>query len=171
MDNAVPTCNNKAINITNNQYQINLASTLSAIFTRIIQRNKEANLYYSSNFDCKSTINIAFTDYLYRIYHFTNAQPSTILYSLALVDEACKTKKIYLTENNAHKVYLAALIISIKLNEDDILSDHRYSLIGGIPISEYVEIEYSFMQLINYQLYIPEKKFQIYYNSLSKYFL
>lgn len=54
------------------------------------------------------------------------------------------------------------MVISIKYNEDDYFSNEFYSRVGGVQKSEIDRLEYSFLNLSGYNLYVNEEVFDRY---------
>ena len=71
-----------------------------------------------------------------------------------------------MTYYNIHKLILAAFIIAIKYNEDNYYSMQIYSKIGGVTIAELNNLEFEFLKLIKFNLFIPEILYNKYYNDL-----
>jgi hypothetical protein len=145
--------------------KMKLAYLIPKIFGKIIARNAANGKNIRSNFDCNYKINIEFGLYFQRLMKFTEAESNTILYCLALIDKICETKEIYLTEKNVYKVFLAALVISIKVLEDETFYDKHYALSGGVSIKELAVLETEFLSILDYEIIIPEQKFFLYKKS------
>ena len=62
-----------------------------------------------------------------------------------------------------------SLITSIKYNEDIIFDNSDFSKISGLNLKEFNKIEYEFLKILNFKLYIHEKEFQEYNKYLENY--
>ena len=141
-----------------------LESIMPEIFNKIILRNQEQGKSCRTRFDCSSKITISIQNYIARLAKYTDAEESTLIHTLALIDRIC-LKQVYLSERNIHKLFLAALIISLKLLEDEVYTDKHYANAGGITTVELSEIEADFLALLDYKVSIDVKTFKVYYNS------
>ena len=54
------------------------------------------------------------------------------------------------------------MIVAIKYNEDEHYSSKFYAKIGGVSLAEIINLEYSFLSLINFNLYVNEDLFNKY---------
>ena len=103
---------------------------------------------------------IIITEYLNRIIEYSNVEENTLICSLIYIEEI--RKKIKLTNFNIHKILFTAIITAIKFNEDKIFNNNFYSLIGGISKEKLLELEYHFLILMDFKLYINENIFKTY---------
>ena len=55
--------------------------------------------------------------------------------------------------------------MAIKFNEDVYFSNDFYSKVGGIPLSELDDLEYHFLILTNFNIYVSPELYQKYYES------
>ena len=59
------------------------------------------------------------------------------------------------------------MIIAIKYNEDEYYSNKFYSKLGGVSVSEIVFLEYNFISLIHYKLFVNNELFKKYNDYIS----
>jgi hypothetical protein len=156
--------NKKTQKIDSDSVKIKIINTMPGIFNKIITRNVHEKKSMKTKFDCTSKINISLQNYILRLVKYTNVESNTLIHTLALIDKIC-TKKVFLSYKNVHKVFLVALIISIKLLEDEIYADSHYAYAGGISIDELAEIESEFLTLIDYRVIVDDDRFIVYYDS------
>ncbi len=57
-------------------------------------------------------------------------------------------------------------MIAIKYNEDEIYSQKFYAKIGGVTLAEICNLEYSFLSLINYNLFVNDNLFNKYNDNI-----
>ena len=139
-----------------------LSKIIPKIFESIISKNKQDGAFCKSIFDFTTNIKINFQDYLLRLIKYTQVESNTLIYCLSLIDSLCSTKKIFLSYYNIHKVFFTALLISIKLNEDEIYVEKHYSLCSGITANEIAELESAFLKLVEYNIHINEERYLVY---------
>ena len=58
------------------------------------------------------------------------------------------------------------MILAIKYNEDDYYSNEYYAKVGGVNQSEFNELEYNFLVLLNFETYINYKVYENYETQL-----
>ena len=139
---------------------------------KILLKNKSMKTYYKKikqsekkliNKD-KPSINIL--DYLRRIIYYTQIEKSTIILSLIYIMRLSNEGKIFLNEYNIHRIILAALIATYKYNEDSIYENKYLAKVAGISEKEMIMIENCFIDLMDFNFFIDEKKYEDYANEL-----
>ena len=144
----------------------------------IIEENLRANTSIKVkvlNYQCKLSFylkkkaNITISDYIERLIRYTRCEEASLITSLIYIDRICEETPLVLTEHNIYRVVLASLITAIKYNEDEIYSNNFYAKVGGIPREELDRIEYEFLKLINYSLYVNTDTFQKYKVYIKQY--
>jgi len=126
----------------------------------------EKNLYIKP-FLMRNIPPISIKDYLERLCNHSKINTSTIILILIYIDRICNIQKFKLTYYNVHKLILASMIIAIKYNEDEYYSNKFYSKLGGVSISEIVFLEYNFISLIHYNLFVNNELFKKYNDYIS----
>ena len=126
----------------------------------------EKNLYIKP-FLMRNIPPISIKDYLERLCKHSKINTSTIILILIYIDRICNIQKFKLTYYNVHKLILASMIIAIKYNEDEYYSNKFYSKLGGVSISEIVFLEYNFISLIHYNLFVNNELFKKYNDYIS----
>ena len=129
-----------------------------------------------SNIDSKSALiksfiskkipAISIKEYIERILKYSKAFKEIVIIILIYLDTICAKNKIYLNYNNIHKFIFAAFIVAIKFYEDDNYSISYYAKLGGISKKEAIKLEYEFMCLIDFKLFVNQKLYEKYYNYL-----
>ena len=116
-----------------------------------IEINKKIRLFM-----LKKIPPISLKDYLLRLSKYSKISASTLIFILIYIDRLCYK----------YKFILASLVIAVKFNEDDFFSSEFYAKLGGISKSEMNHLEYEFISMINFNLYIKEDLFFKYHNLL-----
>ena len=164
----------KQINIGNtiNKEEQIITSTIeiiSELFINICEENKEKKC--NKNFLIKSFTNnfipsISIKDYLLRLSKHSKVNESTIILILIYIDRICNLNNFVLNYYNIHKLILASFVLSVKYNEDNYYSMIFYSKIGGVSLFELNNLEYEYLILIRYNLFIQQELFDKYYNDV-----
>ena len=59
------------------------------------------------------------------------------------------------------------MLVAIKYNEDDYFSNSFYAKVGGVTKKEIDTLEYEFLSLIDFNLYVSEELFIKYYEYIK----
>ena len=89
-------------------------------------------------------------------------QDSTLMLILIYIDRFCEINYVNLNFFNIHKLIIASMIVAIKYNEDNILNNEFYAKVGGVSKKEIDILEYEFLSLIEFSLYVDEETFHQY---------
>ena len=111
---------------------------------------------------------IPINDYLERLVKFGHFENSTIVLMMIYIDRVCDINNIKLDYHNIHKFILASMVVSVKYNQDKYYGIAYYAKVGGIPEGELRVLEYAFLILIKFQLYVDQETYEKYYNYLSQ---
>ena len=173
INNKIPSNKKQIINenliIKEDEIIIGTIDIISELFINICEENKSKKT--NKNFLLKSFTNmyipsISIKDYLLRLSKYSKINESTIILILIYIDRICNRNNFILTYYNIHKLILAAFVLAIKYNEDNYYSMIFYSKIGGVTLSELNNLEYEYLILINYNLFIQTNLFDKYYNDI-----
>jgi len=122
-------------------------------------------------FDTKTIPGISVTDYLMRLQEYFQCSDSCFVFALLYIDRVLtKHKKIHVTLYNIHRLYLAALVISVKFYEDEYFPNEYYAEIGGITRPEINKLEAEFLKLLNYKLIISSEFYDKYIKIMETYY-
>ena len=153
---------------------INLINAISKTLTTILENNKklknyrdilkkQSMMYFSAN----SIPNITIKDYLIRIQNYSGIEKSTLILSMILIDHMCKKSNIVLTIYNIHRILFSSVLISIKYNEDSYYDNTFYAQIAGIKPNELKLLEYKFLELNDFDVYVTDVEYEQYEQYLS----
>ena len=149
-----------------------IASTIeliSDLLVKICEENKIKKCnknFLLKSFTCENIPSISIKDYFLRLSKHTKVNESTIILILIYIDRICNMNHFMLTYYNIHKLILAAFILAIKYNEDNYYSMVYYSKIGGVPVAELNKLEFEYLILIGFRLFVHTQLFEKYYNDL-----
>ena len=156
---------------------INLIQAISEILTKLIEQNKKQENYKeiilkqkNMIFSANSIPKISIYDYLIRINKYSEIETSTLICSLILIDHISQSSDIILTYYNIHRIIFAAVLASIKYNEDSFYDNKFYAEIAGVKFKELKMIEYTFLELIDFNMFIKTEEYEEYKNYLEKFY-
>ena len=160
---------------------LNLINSISNTLSTILEENKKMENYKEvikkqnkMIFSANSIPNISIKDYLIRIQTYSGIEKSTLILSLILIDHTCKKAELVLNYYNIHRILFGSILISIKFNEDSYYDNKFYSEIAGVKLKELKQIEYSFLELNDFNVFVDDKEYEQYrkyleeYNKISK---
>lgn len=148
-----------------------LIEKINSILISLIEENKNLKNYKEKIilqkkliFESQEIPPISIKDYLYRIQSFSEVEDNTLIISLIYIDKICDNASIILTEYNVHKILFVSILLAIKYNEDTFYDNKYYSKIAGVPLKELKNMEYEYIKLINFDLYVNKAIFENYKN-------
>ena len=164
--------NNNKINNETESEKMKIIENISDLLSDICDEYK--NDFNSQNknnllkpFLSKRIPSISIKDYLIRLNKYTKLNNSTIILILIYIDKICNFNNFKLSYYNIHKLILASMLFAIKYNEEEYYSLRFYAELGGITINEMSNLEYQFLVLIRFELFVDEDLFNKYSNNIS----
>ena len=159
------------ISKTEEYVPMKMIEIISDLLNNICEENKVKSDNINKNikpFMTESIPSLSIKDYLTRLSQFTKINESTIILILIYIDRIGKINKFVLTYRNIYKLILASMVIAIKYNEDNFFSSEVYAKLGGLSVLELNYLEFQFLILIKFSLFIEKDLFdKYYYNLLS----
>ena len=114
--------------------------------------------------------NISLSKYIERIQKYINVQDSTLILILIYIDKLCGKFNISLNFLNIYKLIFGAMITALKYNEDSVFEMDYLSKVCGISLKEAKELEFLFIILIKFDLYVKEETYEQYYQDVISYY-
>jgi len=153
-----------------------IIKTISNIISEIVEENKHLNFSKETldfqkklSFFSKVPASVTIHKYIERIIKYTHIEESTFILSLIYIDRICEYNDIILTDGNIHRILFSSIIMAIKINEDDYYSNNYYSKVAGISVKELNNLEYDFVRLIRYNLFVYQDIYEKYKVFISCY--
>ena len=148
---------------------LNLIKAISQTLTSILENNKkmpnfkeilktQGKMVFSANL----IPDISIEEYLIRIQEYANMETSTLIMSLILIDRLCQKANLTLTYHSIHRIIFSAILISIKYNEDNYYDNKYYADIAGVKLKELQLLEYNFISLLHFNLFIQDEIYEKY---------
>ena len=116
-------------------------------------------------FSSNSIPKISIKDYLIRIQTYSYIEKSTLILAIILIDHLNKKTELILTY---YRILFGVILISIKLNEDSYSDNKFYSQIAGVSMKELKIIEYTFLDLNYYNVFVDNNEYEQYLKYLEK---
>lgn len=141
--------------IASNSNNIKLTSKYTN-YLGILAQQKQANPLLN----LKSHPKLSIRAYIERVFKLSGMQMASLICALILVDRFCLREKVYLTNFNVHKIMLASIVTSIKVNEDTVYSNEVYAHIGVISWNELNHLECEFLEKLNFDVLVSQSDFE-----------
>ena len=142
---------------------------ISDLFNNICEENKDKSQNINNKINPFLTINIpsmSIKDYLLRLAKFARINESTLIITLIYIDRICKINNFKLHFKNIYKLIISSMIVAIKYNEDYFYSTEVYAKLGGLTVKELKYLEFQFLVLIKFCLFVEKELFDKYNNNL-----
>ena len=142
---------------------------ISDLLNNICEGNKDKSELVNIKIKPFMTMNIptmSIKDYLLRLSQFANISESTIILILIYIDRICKINNFHLNFRNIYKLIISSMIIAVKYNEDHYYSKEVYAKLGGVTMKELNYLEFQFLILIKFSLFVEKDLYDKYYDNL-----
>lgn len=153
-----------------------LIKSISKTLVTILENNKKKSNYKEivkkqgkMPFSANLIPGISIEDYLLRIQTYANIEKSTLIICLIFIDKLCHTADVTLTHYNIHRILFTAVLLSIKYNEDSFFDNQYYSEIAGVKIKELKLLEYTFISMVDFKLFVSDDIYEKYKNYLDNF--
>ena len=146
-----------------------LLNKINQIFELVLSENKNLENYKQKilsqknmSFSASYIPPISVKQYLARILNYSEAEESTLIIALIYIDRLNCISSVILTPYNIHRILFIAILLAIKYNEDNTYDFEYYSQVAGISVKELKVIEFEFVCLLKFKLFINKKEFDEY---------
>ena len=142
---------------------------ISELLTNICEENK--NKMNQKTFQLKTFISkkipaISIQDYIERLLKYGKTFNEIFIIVLIYLDTVCAQNSITLNYYNIHKFILAAFIAAVKFHEDEYYSIGFYAKLGGVSKKDAINLEYEFISLMDFKLFVNQELYNKYCNNL-----
>ena len=128
--------------------------------------NMESEKNLLNSFISRKIPKISIKDFIDRLLKYSKTFHEIAVIIFIYIDKICNKHKINLNYYNIHKLIFAAFIVAIKFHEDENYSMSYYAKLGGITNKEAIKLEYEFISLIDFKLFVEQKVYDKYYSYL-----
>ncbi|PLW55697.1 hypothetical protein PCANC_04643 [Puccinia coronata f. sp. avenae] len=146
-----------------------LIELIASMLTRLITHNDQIPFTSTSltRFHSRSPPAISISDYLRRIYKYTNPEPICLILILNYIDRICKNLiNFTICSLTVHRFCITSVTVGSKFICDSFYSNSRYAKVGGISLTEINLLEREFLLAIDYRLSTTNEELNKYYLSL-----
>ena len=158
-------------NTSENKQPVNktLLNKINQILELVLTENKNLKNYKQKllsqknmSFSASYIPPISVKQYLSRIFNYSEAEESTLIIALIYIDRLNCISSVILTPYNIHRILFIAILLAIKYNEDNTYDFEYYSQVAGISVKELKVLEFEFVCLLKFKLFINKKEFDEY---------
>lgn len=142
-----------------------LIEEISTLMLEIIEENskKQTNLSKTAkSFEGQKACSLPINKYIARLVKYSNTETSSIIIAIIYLDRICEMDKINLNIKNFHRLFLISFVIAVKYNEDKYYSNTMYAKMGGISLNELNHLESSFLESVEFFLFVENEIFDKY---------
>ena len=146
----------------------NIVKSVSEILKQIIENNNEQPIKNDSirkkhpSLYSEVPPKISIYEYVSRIQKYSAIEKNIIILGLIYIDRICDINRLRLTNYNIHRILFISILIALKYNEDSIYSNKYYSEVAGVSLKELNSMESSFLELLDFKLFVSEEEFKKY---------
>ena len=124
-----------------------------------------------SPFDTSRPPGISISSYITRLNNHFSCSENCHISALLYLDIIVKSRREYqISVFNLHKLYLTALVLSIKFHEDFYYTNEYCAMVGGISCEEMNKLEREMLMLLDYRLCISSAQYTRYLEAMRLYF-
>lgn len=112
-----------------------------------LKSNKEYDIFNMKTFPT-SDDNFLFT--IEKIIQFSEAESSTVISTIAMIDYLIRKKKLILNRKNIYNIFCICLLLSLKYLEDEIFPESYYCQVLGFSQRTYSYLEFLVLEKFEY---------------------
>lgn len=149
-----------------------LAFAIASNLTDLISENKQniKERYIKRDvFYLNHQPEITIEEYINQLLKYSQMSSSSLILSIIYIDKMCEKQRYVLSLNNIHRLILAAVIVSIKFNDDHNFNNSYYAKVGGVTVEVLNQLEYEFYILLEFKLWVGKVYYQKYLNYFNKF--
>ena len=121
-----------------------------------IEKNKKLKIKQSRGpnepFFSKKIPKLTLEKFLYRVIKYTEIENMTILLAFIYINKLIQKENFIIGINNVYRLLIGAVVLAIKILEDNKFDNEAYSQIGCLSLTEFNEIEYCLATRLNFEL-------------------
>lgn len=168
------------------RYVRDIISTIGESIDRMLVAQDSSKISSSStdapsDFQCKSTPQLALKDYISRLVNLMNywemkqyprvktseipTGVRSLIISLIYLDRLSSSNQYFtITRKSIYKMVLVAMVLAVKFVEDRDVSMRFMARVGGIPVDELIKLERLFLDAIEFRLFVSDLQFRAVYD-------
>lgn len=106
---------------------------------------------------------ISLSDYIERIYTYIPCSAECYVLALVYVDRILQRhEEFQVTHLNVHRLFITAIVVATKFQDDKYFSNAYYSRVGGVAVKELNMLEVRFLKLVGFNLCVTPEEYENY---------
>lgn len=103
-------------------------------------------------------------EYVHRLATYLHISDSCFILALIYIDRLTeRNPEVVIDSYSIHRLCAISVILAMKFNDDQLLFKNKYiANVVGIDVNELCELEYKFMELIEFELFVQPEMFTQY---------
>jgi len=149
----------------NEERRNKVVNILSKVLTGLCKRNDLLVIKQSVNtrFHAVQPPQITIRSYLLRIANYTNCSEECFVIALIYIDRLIKKNgDLHLVFQNVHRLILTSILVSTKFFDDQYFNNAYFGKVCGISCKEIDLLEIEFLFMLNFNLHVHSRLFEIY---------
>jgi hypothetical protein len=107
---------------------------------------------------------ISLNEYIRNLVKQTNMEISTLILAVIYIDRFCYKYDYTITKNNIFRILLITCLLSLKFNQDSIITNEAYSKIACISVQDLKILEIYMYFKLKFSLMVKDSLYKKYYN-------
>jgi hypothetical protein len=160
----------ESISEINNQIEVNddlkniIIDSISFNLEKVIRRNKnEAKVCPKDLFFLSFIPRISLNKYIRHLVKQTNMEISTLILAIIYIDRFCYINHYTITRNNIIRILLTTCLLSLKFNQDRIITNEAYSKIACVSMKDLQILEIHMYFKLKFSLMVQDSLYKKYY--------
>nr|BAN64614.1 cyclin, N-terminal domain containing protein [Babesia bovis] len=148
--------NNVVAKATDNSF----VKSLSNVLLTIVKRN-ESRKGVVTRFHSMNAPPISISDYINRIARHVRCSNECFVLALVYIERITRIHKNFVVSIlNVHRLIITAVMLAAKFSDDVYFSNKFYALVGGVNVTEINLLEYQFLNMLKFQLYVNAMEYE-----------
>jgi len=122
-----------------------------------------------TKFDSAYAPAVSLEQYLSRIHTYAKCSDSCFVVALIYIDRIIAMHSFRVTALNAHRIFLASILLSAKFLDDIYYNNSFFAKLGGISLQELNALELEVLRLTRFDLNVSEEQYGAYHASIRSY--
>jgi len=145
--------------------RIKLVNVLSDVLCRLCERNDRFIINHApvTRFHTLRAPQITVKAYLNRIAKYSICSEECFILALIYIDRLIKYNGNFLVNSlNVHRLIITSIMLAAKFFDDQYFNNAYFGKVGGVSCKEINLLEIEFVFMINFNLYVESKMFEMY---------
>jgi len=155
----------------NEERRAKLVPVLARVLAELCKRNDHIAVDPShvTKFHALRAPAISIEDYLQRISKYSGCSEECFILSLIYVDRLInQNQNLIVNSLCVHRLIITSIMLAAKFFDDQYFNNAYYGKVGGVNCKEINSLEIEFLFMINFNLYVSEKDYEMYNRKLEE---